>query len=160
MFCFCVKVDVCLTFVYSLQLWFHLGFLVIATLTGMGNISLWFWFSFPWWLVIVEHCFCGTGKLRKYSKFHKLLLLLCHLLILTSRLAYSGKLHCVFSEETSPRHLLLSINYPSVATARSAFCKFNTPFKNYIFSILSSFENISKINRPFLRVWLLPLLCP
>ena len=33
-------------------------FLIIAILTGVGDMSLWFWFAFPWWSVLLNNFSC------------------------------------------------------------------------------------------------------
>lgn len=40
------------------QLFFSFVFLIIAILTGVSNNSLWFWFSFLWWLVMLSTFAC------------------------------------------------------------------------------------------------------
>ena len=47
-----------------------LSFLIIAILKVWGNISLWFWFEFPWWLVMLS-IFSGKKGLFISSAYLK-----------------------------------------------------------------------------------------
>lgn len=54
----------------SCQHLLFLIFLMIAILTVWGNISLWFWYAFPWWLDMLNTCLLGYvyvffGKMRQ-----------------------------------------------------------------------------------------------
>ena len=46
-----------LPFLHILSNTCYLIFLMISILTGGGDISLWFWFAFPWWPVMLSHLF-------------------------------------------------------------------------------------------------------
>ena len=46
-------------FPHSCQHLFFVFFLMIAILTVWGDISLWFWFLFPWWLMMLSIFSCA-----------------------------------------------------------------------------------------------------
>ena len=76
-------------------------FLMTAILTGVKwYISLWFWFAFPWWLVVLSIFSCVWGYL--YVIFGKNVQVLCPLFNQVVCFLLLSYMSCLYSLDMNP----------------------------------------------------------
>ena len=118
------------------QQFLFIVFLIIAILTGMSDISLWFWFAFPWWLVTLSIFSCGYWPsiclLWKHVYSGPLLLLLLLLLSRFSRVRLCATPYTAAHQAPPPMGFSRQEYWSGVPLPSGPLLLFNSLFKMLI----------------------------